>query len=84
MPTKSESSAIVLEGINIVDVEAGLVREGKSVLIDDGRIVDVADKPESEWPVAAAKPSVTGAYLSPALYDLHVHIFDERVGRSKN
>jgi hypothetical protein len=78
VPVELQTTAIVLDRVNIVDVEAGFVRDGKSVLIEDGRIVEIADKQESDWPVAAQKPNVAGTYLSPALYDLHVHIFDER------
>ena len=76
-PETPQPGVLVLENVRIIDAESGQATQRQSVLIENGIIVDIAAEPRSDWP-AAARPPVEDLYLTPALYDAHVHIFDER------
>ncbi len=71
------SRTLILEDIAIVDVENAIVLAPRSVLIEHGRISEIAKSPKPDWP-SVERPDVAGLYLSPALYDAHAHIYDER------
>ncbi len=64
---------VLLTNVTLVDVEAGTLAEGQSVLIENDRIAEIG--------IALAAPDGTplldggGAYLIPGLWDSHVHIF---------
>jgi len=74
---ETSTEALILEDIAIVDVETGKIVKPRSILLEHGRVVEVADSPSPDWP-GAQRPDVAGLFLSPALYDAHVHLFDER------
>jgi len=60
---------ITLTDANIVDVEAEEVRGGQTIVIQDGRVVDVTK--------SAGRDEVTslrGRYVVPGLIDAHVHL----------
>jgi imidazolonepropionase-like amidohydrolase len=60
----------VLAPVHVVDVEAGVVRRERALVISDGRIVA-----ESAASVAsgATRTDGRGAYVIPGLWDMHVH-----------
>jgi len=67
-------TSLLITDVGIVDVEAGTVSAGQSVLIRDGMIAEVGAV------IAAPGEDVTrydadGQYLIPGLWDSHVHIF---------
>ncbi|OAN80725.1 hypothetical protein A8B78_10085 [Jannaschia sp. EhC01] len=65
---------ILLEDVAIVDVEAGTVTPGQSVLIEDGMILQVgADLTIPTGPLETFDGNA--GYLIPGLWDSHVHIF---------
>lgn len=67
-------SLLLLQGVSIVDVEAGTVTPGQSVLIEDGVISEVgSDLAIPPGPVETFDGSA--GYLIPGLWDSHVHIF---------
>lgn len=67
-------SLLLLQGVSIVDVEAGTVTPGQSVLIEDGVISEVgSDLATPPGPVETFDGSA--GYLIPGLWDSHVHIF---------
>lgn len=70
--------ALILEDVHVVDVESGRVIRNRYVLIESGHITSIASQTEAQWPKSVRRLNMGGAYLTPALYDLHVHIFDER------
>jgi len=78
LPPPGSPHATILNGVNIVDVEKGTVTPPRAILIENGVIADIADRPGADWPRTALRPDVAGLYVSPALIDTHAHIFDER------
>ena len=72
-PVRAETS-LLLTDVAIVDVEAGTILPGQSVLIRDGLIAEVGTD------IATPGDDVTrydaeGGYVIPGLWDSHVHIF---------
>ena len=72
------TDALILENVHIVDVDGGRVQRNRSMLIEFDRISSIASATGARWPKSVRRLDMGGAYLTPALYDLHVHIFDER------
>ncbi len=77
-PSHDHSDALILENVNIVDAEKGAIQESQSILIVDGAIAEISNSIQSDWPDYAHRPVVSGLYVTPALIDAHVHLFDER------
>ncbi len=69
------SADLVIEGVTVVDAVNG-VREGRTVVVDDGRITAVldADDPEAGAVEALERVDGTGRVLIPGLWDFHVHL----------
>lgn len=68
---QDESGALAITGVSVVDTEAGAILEGRTVVIEDGRIVSVApDAP----PPGATVIDGRGRFLTPGLLDVHVHV----------
>ncbi len=66
-----QTQAILVTDVNVVDVTAGTVAEGQSILIEDGRIAAVGSNLEE----AAGRFDADGAFAIPGLWDSHVHVF---------
>ena len=67
---------LAIHNVTVVDAVNG-VREGQTVVVDDGRIVQVA--PAGEPVQAAENVDGAGRYLMPGLWDFHVHLtYDDR------
>jgi len=62
---------LLLENARLLDVEAGAIREGVSVLVDGERIAEVSDRPIAAR--AAQRVDLAGRTLMPGLIDAHVH-----------
>jgi hypothetical protein len=71
VPARAQSE-VMLTGVTIVDVEAGTLSPGQSVLIRDRMIAAIGPEIDSE---TAARLDATGGYLIPGLWDSHVHVF---------
>jgi imidazolonepropionase-like amidohydrolase len=66
---------VVINGVNVVDVNRGVIFPDQIVVIDKNRIVAVGSRKETRWPRNA--PVIingTGLYLIPGLWDMHVHL----------
>ena len=73
----SPSADLAISNVTVIDAVNG-VREARTVLVHDGRIVAVRDATESVD--AAATVDGTGRYLIPGLWDFHVHLtYDDRL-----
>lgn len=59
--------------VNVVDVRAGRILPGQTVLIDDGEIRAVAPS-TGRAPAADRTVDGRGAYLLPGLWDMHAHL----------
>jgi hypothetical protein len=64
-------SALVFENVNVVDVENGILLEGRHVMVDGGKITSVsADRIEAD---GAMRIDGSGKSLMPGLWDMHGH-----------
>ncbi len=74
--SEAPTADLAIENVTVIDAVNG-VREGRTVVVDDGRITAVAD---AEDAVAAAETvDGSGHYLIPGLWDFHVHLtYDDR------
>jgi imidazolonepropionase-like amidohydrolase len=63
--------ATLFENATLLDVEAGDLRPGTSVLVDGERIVEVSDRPVTA--ASAERIDCRGLTLMPGLIDAHVH-----------
>ena len=61
----------VFENAALLDVEAGVLRPGTSVLVDGDRIAEVSDRPIAAG--RADRIDLRGRTLMPGLIDAHVH-----------
>ena len=64
-PPRTEAFAIV--NVNVVDVRAGTILPGRTVVVENGRIRFSG--------TAARRIDGRGLYLMPALWDMHTHVF---------
>lgn len=76
MPLPRDS--LVLENVNVVNVDGGRIVRDQDVVIADGRIMKIVPTDALRWARKAKRMDLDGAYLTPALYDLHAHVFDRR------
>jgi imidazolonepropionase-like amidohydrolase len=71
-PEEQAMTAIILANCALLDGTRGERREDHHVLIEDGRIREVADQPLAS--VAAETIDLKGRTLMPGLIDAHVHV----------
>ncbi|CAG9202457.1 Amidohydrolase [Paraburkholderia sabiae] len=64
--------SILFTNAGVLDVERGEVREGHHVLVENGLVKEVSDKPLKS--AAARQIDLRGKTLMPGLIDLHVHV----------
>jgi imidazolonepropionase-like amidohydrolase len=65
-------SQVLLENAQLLDVEAGELRDGTSVLVEGERIVEVSER--GIRASDARRIDVAGRTLMPGLIDAHVHV----------
>jgi hypothetical protein len=67
------SNAILIRGVNVVDVEADTILQNQDVLIADGKIESI-----SKTSITVSKEAQViqahGKYLISSLWDMHVHV----------
>jgi imidazolonepropionase-like amidohydrolase len=62
----------------VVDPASGRILPDSTVIIDGRRITAVAASSRLQPPAGARVIDAAGKYLIPGLWDMHVHIYDER------
>ncbi|MBD2701342.1 amidohydrolase family protein [Spirosoma sp. BT702] len=72
MSTQPAGPVLITNG-NLVDVETGQVREGMSLLIENGLIRKIGKNLTP--PTGATVVDATGKWLMPGLIDSHIHLF---------
>ncbi len=72
---RAASQAYLLAKANIVDVETGTIKQDHYVAINDGKITSVSPTPPppSLLPASYITVDCSGQYISPGLFDAHVH-----------
>ena len=69
---------LALAHVTVIDA-VNPVRRNQTVLIDDGRIIDIIDSDTAPETPATEQIDASGRYLIPGLWDFHVHFtFDKR------
>lgn len=81
-PALAQSDGLALTNVTIVDVEAGGVLPGQTVVIDGSRITWTGPAAEARIPAGARVVDATGRYVIPGLWDMHVHA--AREGRARH
>ena len=64
--------SILLSNASLLDVERAELREGHHVLVENGLITEVSDRPLKS--ASAREIDLRGKTLMPGLIDLHVHV----------
>lgn len=81
-PPARERIAIV--DVSVIDLVHDRPSRPRTVLIDDGRIVAVADPHMVQIPDGAHRVDGKGRFLIPGLVDMHVHLFNGYSRRPPN
>lgn len=68
-----EAQTIAITNVNVIDVRAGSVVPGQTVLITGDRIAALGASTSIRPPAQAGVIDGTGHYLVPGLWDMHVH-----------
>ena len=71
------STPLLLQNVNVIDVVDGSVAPGKNILIRDGRIELISGQPVAVNP-GYRVINGEGSYISPGLFDMHVHLHDRK------
>ncbi|MEX1256301.1 MAG: amidohydrolase family protein [Gemmatimonadota bacterium] len=82
--THSERDIIALTHANVVDVEAGAVLPGHTVLIKGSRIQEVGSTATMNLPRGALVYDLEGMYVIPGLWDSHVHLTPRSMAATTN
>jgi len=71
---------LLIVGVSVVDLEAGLVSPPRDILIQDGRIVSILESGVDARPAGAAVVDAKGGFALPGLIDVHAHIGEGGAG----
>lgn len=74
---------IAITGVNVVDLTAGAIVQGQTVVITGDRITALGPAASTRPPVQAHVIDGTGHYLMPGLWDMHVHLRSNPVDRDR-
>jgi imidazolonepropionase-like amidohydrolase len=77
----AQSADLAITGVNVLDVSAGKVVAGQTVVINGGKIAAVGES--VPVPAGARTIDAKGFYLMPGLWDMHVHFRNNPVDRDK-
>ncbi len=72
--TEATGDAVAFVGVNVVPMDAERILEGQTVVVRDGRIVEVGPVDAVEPPAGATLVEGMGRYLMPGLAEMHGHI----------
>jgi imidazolonepropionase-like amidohydrolase len=64
---------LAIINVNIVDVTGSPVRSGMTVIVKDGRIVNISKTTKHSLPMGTKVVDARNKFLIPGLWDMHVH-----------
>src|SRR5688572_32806977 len=70
----AQGTTYLIDNVNVVDVAAGRVNAGQSVVVSGSRITFVGAASAVQPPNGAIVVDGTGKFLIPGLWDMHVHV----------
>ncbi len=72
-PTARGQETVVIRNVTVIPMTGAQPVAGQSVLLRDGRIVELGPSAAVRVPARATVVEGTGKYLIPGLFDLHAH-----------
>lgn len=69
-----QPGTVAFIGVNVVPMDRERVIENQTVLVRDGRIVEVGPAAEVQVPTGALRVDAAGKYLMPGLAEMHGHL----------
>lgn len=75
-PRPGDALPIVIDGISIVDLRAGMAQSDQTIIIVGERIVYAGSTAAAPVQANARRISGKGKYAMPGLWDMHVHTVD--------
>lgn len=73
-PEPPDTLTILLDGVHLVHTANGTVERDRAILIREGRIAQVGAAGSIVAPDSARRPDVAGIWVTPGLFDMHVHM----------
>lgn len=71
---QEEEEALVLRGVNVIPMDQERVIEEQTVVIERGRIAQMAPVGQAELPARARTIDASGMFLMPGLAEMHAHV----------
>jgi imidazolonepropionase-like amidohydrolase len=75
--TLEEQSVSAFVGVNVIPMDRDRVLKNQTVVVRDGRIVEMGDARKVRVPRGAHRIEGRGKYLMPGLVDMHTHLFSD-------
>jgi imidazolonepropionase-like amidohydrolase len=72
-PAVAADAALVLSHATVIDVASGALQPDQAVVIEGDRIISIGPSAKARLPKGAQVVDVTGKFLIPGLWDMHVH-----------
>jgi dihydroorotase-like cyclic amidohydrolase len=73
---------LVFRSVTIIDVAGGFLKPDMTVVIADGRILEVGQSQDVRFPKNTRVVDAKGKFLMPGLWDMHWHLRSERQTRN--
>jgi imidazolonepropionase-like amidohydrolase len=70
----SSAPALAITHVTVIDATGATAQPDQTVVIKDGRIVDLGKSADTLVPAGAETMDGTGKFLIPGLWDMHAHI----------
>src|ERR1044071_578722 len=73
--SNGDPNTFAFVGVSVVPVDRERVLENQTVVVRDGRIVEVGPAAKVKVPAGAAQIDGRGKFLMPGLADMHAHLY---------
>src|SRR5262245_60025345 len=75
-PRHNKNQAVAFVDVNVVPMDREQILTGRTVVAQDGKIVELGAADQVKVPASALRVDGRGKYLMPGLADLHIHLSD--------
>src|SRR5262245_22951212 len=75
-PRHNKGQAVAFVNVNVAPMDRELVIADQTVVVKDGKIVEMGAADKVKAPAGALRVDGRGKYLMPGLADLHIHLSD--------